>query len=66
MKSNLACGEQTHFSALVSPAELFSRRVKQEPKNASAPRRQSLIKLVPNNLNTPQYHVVMRNYGLNT
>ena len=36
----LACGEQTHFSALVSPAEkIFSRRVKQEPKIASALRR---------------------------
>ena len=39
----LAWGEQTHFSALASPAEkiatLFSRRVKQEPKNASALRR---------------------------
>ena len=37
---SLACGEQTHFSALASPAEkIFSRRVKQNPKNASALRR---------------------------
>ena len=42
----LACGEQTHFSALASRAEkIFSRRVKQEPKNASALRR-LLIRLL--------------------
>ena len=38
---SLACGEQTIFSGLVSPAEkkaVFSQ-TKQEPKKASAPRR---------------------------